>query len=352
MANNKLQGGRVRGTVGVSDAALTQTSVIECAGTIVWRLAENELQVLIIHRPKYDDWSWPKGKVDAGEALPVAAIRETAEETGEQVVLGIPLPGLQYITPDGLVKRVHYWAATVATDSAMVKARSKFAEPDGKEVDKARWVSIKKAKAKLSRPADKIPLRALEEVYKSGKLVTHAFIIARHGKALARSLWQAEEADRPLTPLGVAQAQALVPVLASFGITKVVTSLWQRCSATVAPYAQAGKIRWHRSKFLTEAEHEINPARVSKVVKTLLTDSKQVVLCTHRPVLPTIFSCLRENASTEVTRVLKREDPYLSPGQALILHVNVAETEYTASGKKKPAKATIVGVEIIKPELY
>lgn len=101
----------------MSDSATDKTPVIESAGALVWRVREGRLQVLLIHRPRYDDWSWPKGKLDPGETLPTAAAREVAEETGRPVTLGLPLPGLQYLTPDGAVKRVHYWAATTGAAS-------------------------------------------------------------------------------------------------------------------------------------------------------------------------------------------------------------------------------------------
>ena len=79
-----------------------------------------------MHRPRYDDWSWPKGKVDPGETILAAATREVAEETGHDVVLGIPLPGLEYALSDGRRKRVHYWAAQVAgrPDAAALRARA------------------------------------------------------------------------------------------------------------------------------------------------------------------------------------------------------------------------------------
>ena len=84
-------------------------SAIPAAGTIPWRIRRGELQVALIHRPRYRDWSWPKGKVDPGEDWPVTAVRETREETGLQARLGIPLPDATYTvmsrtgTPDIMV---------------------------------------------------------------------------------------------------------------------------------------------------------------------------------------------------------------------------------------------------------
>ena len=74
----------------------------------MWRERRGGLEVVLVHRPRYDDWAWPKGKLDPGEAVAAAAVREVEEETGHAIVLGPPLPTLRYRTGDGLTKRVHY----------------------------------------------------------------------------------------------------------------------------------------------------------------------------------------------------------------------------------------------------
>jgi hypothetical protein len=117
-------------TTTASPTAGMQTPVIMTAGGLVWRRRGGALQVQLVHRPRYDDWSWPKGKLEIGESFQGAAIREVGEETGKEIVLGRPLPGLQYLTPDGTVKRVHYWAARRARkghDSASLTARAPVA---------------------------------------------------------------------------------------------------------------------------------------------------------------------------------------------------------------------------------
>lgn len=86
-------------------------------GGVVWRLKNDQLQVQLVHRPRYDDWSWPKGHLDDGESHQTAAVREIAEETGGPVVLGLPLPTLRYRMPSGHWKQVAYWTARQATAS-------------------------------------------------------------------------------------------------------------------------------------------------------------------------------------------------------------------------------------------
>ncbi|WP_333812722.1 NUDIX hydrolase [Timonella senegalensis] len=342
----KVQGGRARGITGVGSPALESTPVIECAGALVWRVHDGALQVKLIHRPKYNDWSWPKGKVDLGETLAAAAVREVKEETGKYIVLGIALPGLQYITPEGELKRVHYWAARqVPKTEPSVVARPPVAPVNAAEVDRSEWCTVKEAAKRLSRAADKIPLTALVDAYDKGELDTHVVAIARHGKALARAQWNGPEATRPLTPLGVAQSEALVPVFAAFGISDVVSSVWARCAATTAPYVRAAGVHGSLSELFTEASHERNPKVVIAAVNQLVASSKTSLLCTHRPVLPTLFKAMAAlTPNKSVRAAYPKDDPYLSPGQVVIAHVIPARAEGEAP--------KIVGVETIRPALH
>lgn len=331
----------VRGTTGVSDPATDKTAVIESAGALVWRVRKDKLQVQLIHRPRYDDWSWPKGKLDPGETLPVTAAREVAEETGRPVVLGVPLPGLQYLTPEGAVKRVHYWAATRAEDGPSLDARAPVPPVNPSEIDDCRWFSVDKAAEKLTRAADRIPLAALVEEYEHGRLATTALVVARHGKALSRNNWHGNETDRPLTPTGHAQSVALVPVLAAFGIDAVVTSQWRRCADTIEPYTRAAGLVPISSEHLSEVDHERSPSRVAAVIRTLLESGTPTVLCTHRPVLPTVLDVLGQHSRRAVAAALPTKDPFLEPGEALVTHV--------AQSSKGPR---VVGVELIRPTLH
>ncbi|WP_435298642.1 NUDIX hydrolase [Timonella sp. A28] len=341
----KVQGGRVRGVTGVASPALENTPVIECAGAVIWRIQDAELQVLLIHRPRYDDWSWPKGKVDPGETLAAAAVREVKEETGKFVALGIALPGLQYITPEGALKRVHYWSARVIKkNDASVIARAPVSDVDETEVDASKWFSAKEAARKLSRAADKTPLAALVKAHNQGMLDTHVLAIARHGKALARSQWNGGESNRPLTPVGTAQAVALVPVLAAFGISNIVTSEWKRCSDTIRPYEEAAGVLSAESDLFTEASHERDPKAVAAAVTKLVHSDAPSVLCTHRPVLPTLFKTMGKSTPDETVRkAYPKADPYLAPGEILIAHIKLDD---------EGNDPHIVGLETIRPTLH
>lgn len=88
---------------------------IPAAGTLPWRLRDGELEVALVHRPRYDDWSWAKGKLDPGEDWAVAAVRETVEETGPDWGRRCPRPATPFSGRDGTPdeKVVRYWTAQV-----------------------------------------------------------------------------------------------------------------------------------------------------------------------------------------------------------------------------------------------
>ncbi|WP_240930376.1 NUDIX hydrolase [Isoptericola sp. BMS4] len=299
---------------------------VVAAGAVVWRRRRGRLQVQLVHRPRYDDWSWPKGKLDAGETTAVAAVREVAEETGHPVVLGVPLPSLEYPVSGGRTKRVHYWAARRAgdEDGGALAARLPTARPSRDEVDDRCWLDVDDAAGRLTRDADRVPLDALLAADRAGRLDTRAVVVARHGRALARGAWHGAEPDRPLTPVGHAQAAAAVPVLAAFGVRTVATSPWARCAATVAPYARAAGLRPADHPVLAESPTARSTGRVAAAREALLTElmaDGSAALCTHRPVLPAVLDGLRGRALPSARDGLPTVDPYLEPGELLVAHV-------------------------------
>lgn len=302
------------------------------AGTIPWRIRKNKLEVLLVHRPRYKDWAWPKGKLDPGESLTSCAVRETQEETGVTVRLGQPLGTLSYPLAPGRRKVIHYWAgAPISEKSGAVAARGSVSPASKHEIDDARWVTVKEAYKLLTYLRDREPLDLLVDQYDNGRLDTWTFAVVRHGQAMKRTVWKRQnkgingagnEVDRPLTPTGRAQANELVPILAAYGIEDVLTSPWKRCTATVRPYTKAAGIKAVWMPEVTESAHEENPKAVRQIVENCLsTVDEPVALCTHRPVLPTVFESITRYAPRRIQRYLPQEDPWLRPGHVLVLHM-------------------------------
>jgi 8-oxo-dGTP diphosphatase len=129
--------------------ALTSTPLVRASGGIVWQTGTTgEVELLLVHRPKYDDWSFPKGKLDGDETDEECALREVEEETGFRCAMGPELTSTSYIDRKGRPKEVRYWVMTVED--------GEFTPTD--EVDELRWVSPKQAKFLLSYDRDRVVL--------------------------------------------------------------------------------------------------------------------------------------------------------------------------------------------------
>lgn len=249
------------------------------AGAVVVR-KDNGGEVLLVHRPKYDDWAWPKGKQEAGEHVTATAVREVVEETGVEIRLGRPLPRQLYRVSGGRAKEVHYWTGWVMGDDDV------SAYPANSEIDQVAWVGFEKARAMLTY-ADDVAL--LDQVVEHPRR-TSSLVVLRHAQAEKRAAWDGPDEARPLTDAGRIQAARLVPVLSAYGITRVLTSPSERCRATVAPYAEDHVLRLEHVSGVKE--EEFTPDSVSEAVAFLLAQKENAVLCSHRPVLPEILAAL------------------------------------------------------------
>jgi 8-oxo-(d)GTP phosphatase len=253
--------------------------------------------VLLIHRPRYDDWSFPKGKLDPGEHVAAAAVREVAEETGLRVRLGPPLAEQQYTLENGNRKVVSYWVGRVVGDDDV----SGYAPNN--EVDAVEWVAYDKALDRLTHDHDRDTLREAGKVRRR----THPVVILRHSQARSRKAWRKNDRLRPLLRAGQRQAEKLVPVLAAYDATRIVSSSSTRCVETVAPYTDATGRPLELEDGLSE--EDATQKSVSRIVDRLVAAGEGAVLCTHRPVLPKVFDALG----------LKK--PRLELGEMLVLHL-------------------------------
>lgn len=257
---------------------------IYAAGALCWRIVDDKLVVLVVHRTKYGDVTIPKGKVDPGETLPQTAVREILEETGLAVTLGVPLGVSAYPLASGREKIVHFWAAEV-TEQAI--AQSTFVP--NSEIAAIEWVTLKKARGYLTYERDVEILDAFEALVKQGITSTFALIALRHGKAEPRGGWNGSDASRPLTDRGVKQAAGNVPTLRAWRPRRIVTSDAVRCVATVAPLAAATGVKPRREPGISQDAYEEGNGDVRGVIGKRVRSRKTAVLCSHGPVLPEIL---------------------------------------------------------------
>lgn len=140
---------------------MTDSEVVRAAGGVVTRpAARGALEVLVVHRPRYDDWSLPKGKAEPGERAEETALREVEEETGYRCALGEELPMVRYEDRRGRQKQVRFWHMTVSSDeSEHPRANPAFVPND--EVDERRWISPSTAATLLTYDADRRLVRDL-----------------------------------------------------------------------------------------------------------------------------------------------------------------------------------------------
>ncbi|MGW7686501.1 NUDIX hydrolase [Kribbella sp. NPDC054772] len=254
---------------------MSNTATVIAAGGVVWRERRDTRQVLLVHRPRYDDWSLPKGKLTAHEHVLLGAQREIEEETGLRVVFGPPLGVQRYqVRKNGgtAEKLVHYWSAVPADDADF--------EPND-EVDEISWLPVDKARNKLSYPRDVDILDALEHVVP----VVATIVVVRHAEAVKRKDWDGKDTLRPLTSNGTEVAERLTGVLASLGVDRVISSDAERCVSTVAPYAAS--INRHITLWpeISERGYEADPGGLRGLSERAWKPGKVTVVCSHRPVL-------------------------------------------------------------------
>jgi 8-oxo-dGTP diphosphatase len=333
------------------------------------------VEVCLIHRPRYDDWSFPKGKLKSNESFSHAAVREVEEETGIPIRLLSPLGKVSYrLHTDGsegrrtkhakagktksavvLRKRVAYWAAEQLDESASAARQAAFGSPilpTPDEADNALWLPIPQAREKLTYRSDKKMLEAFVSLLSSTPLTPTAIaptappcgtlILLRHAKAEERKHWEGTELDRPLTPRGAQDAYAITRELACFAPTTLISSPWLRCVETIEPYALLSHQEIELDDRLSEEAFAHAPLLSIEAVINCLTQVAKArttaVICMHRPVLGAVFDALegftpvapREAEEAEETpdglsHKFPHESPFLPTACALALTITLDE---------------------------
>lgn len=204
-----------------------ETQKIQAAGAVLWREADEDvIEIALVHRPKYMDWSLPKGKLNRGESHIAAAYREVLEETGYKSKFGPFLGTINYKT-DEVAKEVRYWSAKAY--------KLPETDPSADEVDELQWISSVEAKNLLTNESDKEIVDKFLEIGAQ----TQTLILLRHAKALSRDEWQKDDEDRPLDQTGQIQAKNLPQYLLAYNLDQICSSDAMRCAETVLPLSQA-----------------------------------------------------------------------------------------------------------------
>ncbi|EIK74417.1 NUDIX hydrolase [Gardnerella vaginalis] len=383
--------------------SVVTTRYVEAAGGIIYRkrntidssntsdlkktsnqanmISDDDFELCLVYRPKYDDWSWPKGKNEPKESHRHTAVREVGEETGYAVTLGPHIAQIEYplenegkksISKSGaknssqnnnkteVVKRIHYWMMREIDENAAMKRLPAFgpikpAKPT--EIGNVIWLTPSKARKKLTHDSDRKVLDAFLEKLHASQTEYKTLILVRHGKAESRKSWQGSEATRPITPLGSAASYALGRELACYAPNRIVSSPWKRCVETVATFAHDSSLSIEQIAELTEDHHENKPKSTLSVLiseiqnldcnaqntqNTEANINNSIVMCLHRPIIGTFFDYLRGITKPRAhKRILSQKSPYMPTGSAIVLHIS-----NTSKG------ARIIDIEKVLPIVY
>ncbi|MEV4054124.1 NUDIX hydrolase [Amycolatopsis sp. NPDC049688] len=267
------------------------TQEVRAAGAVLWRVAGGVTEVALVHRPRYDDWSLPKGKLDPGETIAEAAVREVREETGFAAVLGRYLTRTAYPVPSkhgsGTVpKTVDYFAAEAAT--------GEFTPND--EVDELRWLEPAAAEKALTRPEDVRVLRSFCEL----PVGLTTVLLVRHAKAGKRDEWTGDDDLRPLSEAGQRQAAALRRVLTLFGPDRVLSAPRLRCVQTVHGVAEDIGAEVRHEPLLSEEGYWPDPVLGVARLLALAGDGGTPVVCSQGGVIPDLVSTLADRDGVEI----------------------------------------------------
>jgi 8-oxo-(d)GTP phosphatase len=299
---------------------------IHAAGMVLYRPSGSSREVALVHRPRYDDWSFPKGKLQPGEHRLVAAVREVEEETGRRAVLGRPLPTARYESR-GRPKRVDYWAGRPVPGG-----EDSFRPND--EVDAVEWLPVGAARGRLSYARDAVIL----DDFAAGPAETLPLILLRHASAGSKQSWPGDDLDRPLDAEGAAESDELALLLSCYGSGRVITSAAERCVATVRPYALLTGAKLEIEPALTAGYHDGEPwpgdqtGAAADLVARITAGGLPAVVCAHRENLPPLLAaaCAALGADPPAGGPLRKGDFWV---------LNVADGRLAAAEQHSPAGA-------------
>ena len=280
----------------------SNNEVIYAAGAVLWRrTSKNEIEIAIIHRPRYDDWSLPKGKVDANESMIGCAYREVMEETGYSPIFGPELGDATYVF-ENIKKIVKYWAAEA------------IGQPTGKpnplEVDEILWLNTSEARQKLTLDDD----RSIVDFFLEFGPGTTALVLLRHAKAVKREDWDGDDGDRPLAHVGQIQSKRLLAKYLPYSISEVHSSDAMRCIETIEPMTRSLKMHPIFSSDLSEYKYAKDKDAALDYAQDLMNSGNSAIICSHNPILPKVLKKLIGKKN------FKELAQKLEPAEAWVLH--------------------------------
>lgn len=280
----------------------SESPVIYAAGAVLWRFgAKKRIEIALIHRPRYQDWSLPKGKLDANETMIGCAYREVMEETGYCAIFGPEIGDATYVV-DGVVKLVKYWSAQAVGEPT--------GKPNPVEVDQILWLSPAEAHKKLTLDDD----RSIVDFFLEFGTGTTALILLRHAKAIKREDWDGDDGDRPLGNLGQIQAKRLLSKYLPYAIKEVHSSDAMRCIETIEPMTRALQMHPIFSSDLSEYRFAKDKEVALDYAQDLLIRNQSAIICSHNPILPKLLKKLIGKKN------FKELDQKLEPAEAWVLH--------------------------------
>jgi len=253
------------------------------AGAVVWRPggSGSEVEIAMVHRGRYDDWSLPKGKLDPGETTRVAAWREVREETGARVALGRALVQTRYWV--GVDRKVvDYFAARYLSGS--------FTPSD--EVDEVRWLPVSAARSLLSYDRDQSVLDAFTALPPDLTTV----LLVRHAKAGSRAEWSAADELRPLSHNGQKQVPPVRELAEVYGADRVYAAPLVRCVQTVQPVADDLGVKVVEEELFAEKAYAGMESATSRRLAEIVADGGVPVVCSQGGVIPDLVSRVADKA--------------------------------------------------------
>ena len=238
------------------------------------------IEIGLIHRPRYDDWSIPKGKLAPGESDLQGAVREVLEETGYRVRIGRPLGEVRYMKTstagETRPKVVRYWA---------MQADGGSFTPN-REVDELRWVTPAEAQKLLTHDHDHDILAR----FIRGPALYGSLLLVRHASAGNRSAWQGDDRARPLDELGWFQAQELVRTLSRFEVDEIISADFERCRQTVQPLSEAIGVPITDEPLFSEKGYPAHEDETEHLLRKLGERLETVVVCSQGDVIPDLLT--------------------------------------------------------------